>query len=247
LSEIERCFDYYQEEFNGGRIERLVLFGGGACLGGLIEYLSEALGIEVKLGSPLERLKIEEKAVSERDTHRLELAIGAALSEGRGINLLPPEIKEETKRKIKRGTLEAMAIATTLILAFIYIGMKIQLNNFQKRITVAERELESLQLQLKDVQIQILADKLKASEPYWEDVFKELSNIIPNNIYLTELVMENKLIRMKGIVGSSEKDELLSQFIITLGRGIFTNVRLVTSKESEDKTTNEFELTCWVD
>ena len=249
VSEIERCFDYYREESGGGRIDSLVLFGGGASLGGLIKYLSEGLGIEVKLGDPLERLILEENAVSERGkvSYRLGLAIGAGLTEAKGINLLPPEIKEETKRVVKRGTLEAIATAAILILAFIYIGMRIQLNNFQKRITVAERELKSLQPQLKDVQAQILADKLKAFEPYWEDIFKELGNIIPDNIYLTELSMENKLIRMKGIVTSVEKEELLSNFILALGKGIFSNVKLVTSKELEEKTANKFELTCWVD
>ncbi|MBI5145383.1 MAG: PilN domain-containing protein [Candidatus Omnitrophica bacterium] len=92
-----------------------------------------------------------------------------------------------------------------------------------------------------------MADKVKAFEPYWEDIFKELSNITPDNIYLTELAMENKFIIMKGIVGSLEKDELLSEFILTLEKGIFSKVKLVTSKESEDKTANKFELTCWVD
>jgi len=249
VSETERCFDYYREESGGGKIDSLVLFGGGASLGGLIKYLSEALGIEVKLGDPLARLKIEENAVSEREkvAHRLELAIGASLTEAKGINLLPAEIKEETKRVIKRGTLEAIATATILVLVFIYIGMRIQINNFQKRITVAERELKSLQPQLAEVKDQILADKLLANEPHWEDIFKELSNIIPDNIYLTELNMGNKLIRMKGIATSAEKDELLSQFILTLGKGIFSNVKLVTSKELKEKTANEFELTCWVD
>lgn len=249
VSEVERCFDYYREESGGGRIDALVLFGGGASLGGLVKYLSEALGIEVTLGDSLEKLKVEENAVPERDkvSHRLELAIGAAQSEGKGINLLPAEIKEETKRVISRGTLEAIAAAVILILAFIYTGMKIQLTNFQKRIAVAQRELESLQPQLNDVQAQILADRLLVNEPYWEDVFKELSNIIPDNIYLTELNMDNKAVRMKGIVTSAEKDELLSKFILALERGIFSKVKLVTSKELEGKTANKFELTCWVD
>lgn len=249
VSEIERCFDYYREESGGGKIDSLVLFGGGASLGGLIKYLSEQLGIDVKLGDSLEGLKVQPSVIGERGkiSYRLELAIGAAQSEGKGINLLPPEIKEETKRVVKRGTLEAIATATILVLVFIYTGMRIQLNNFQKRITVAKRELTSLQPQLKEVQAQILADKVLANEPYWEDIFKELSNIIPDNIYLTELAMENKLIRMKGLVSSKEKDELLSQFILALERGIFSKAKLVTSKESEDKTTNKFELTCGVD
>ena len=121
--------------------------------------------------------------------------------------------------------------------------MKIQLANFLKRISVAKMELSSLQPQLKQIEV----ESLLIDEPYWEDVFKELSNIIPVGIYLTELNMENKTMRMRGIVTSKEAEESLSNFILTLERGIFKNVKLVTSKKIEEKLVNEFELTCWVD
>ena len=245
VSEIERCFDYYREESGGGKIDSLLLFGGGASLGGLIKYLSEGLGMEVKLGDPLERLILEENAVSERDkvSHRLELAIGAALTEGKGINLLPAEIKEETKRTFKRSGIEATIVGTALVLVLFYIGMRIQLNNFQKKISVAKMELSSLGPQLKQVAI----FGLLAKEPYWDDVFKELSNIIPPDIYLTGLNMENNVIRMHGIVNSQEPEESLSNFILTLEKGLFNNVKLITTKEITGKTANEFEITCWID
>ena len=245
VSEIDRCFDYYREETAGGKIDSLILFGTGASLKGLPGFLSKELGVEVTMGDSLTGLKIESMAKDERDKLALQLglAIGAALSEAKGINLLPPEIKEETRRTFKRSGIEATVVGTALVLVLFYIGMRIQLNNFQKKISVAKMELSSLGPELKQVAI----FRFLAKEPYWDDVFKELSNIIPSDIYLTELSMENNVIRMHGIVNSQEPEESLSNFILTLERGLFKNVKLITTKEITGKTANEFEITCWID
>ncbi len=245
ISEIDRCFDYYREETAGGKIDSLILFGAGASLKGLPGFLSKELGIEVKMGDSLAGLKIESMAKDERDKLALQLglAIGAALSEAKGINLLPAEIKEETKRTFKRSGIEAVTVGVILALVLIYIGMKIQLNNFQKRISVAKMELSSLHPQLKQVEI----CGLLADEPYWEEVFKDLSNIIPPESYLTEFTMQNKTIKMRGIVTSKEPEESLSNFILNLEKGIFKNVKLVTSKRIKEKSANEFEINCWID
>ena len=249
VDEIERSFAYYREETGGGEIDSLVLFGGGASLGGLIKFLSEELGIEVRLGDPLKALEIEKDAIHDRDkiSYRLGLAVGAALSEAKGVNLLPVEIKEETKRTFKRATLEALAAAVILIFAFIYIGMGIQLGNYQKRISAARMELSSLGPQYEKLEKQNLLTQILSDEPHWEDVFREWSNIIPGNIYLTELSMKAKLIRIKGIVVSKYAEGFLSDFVFTLEEGIFGKVRLVTTKEIKVKSANEFELECWVD
>jgi len=175
------------------------------------------------------------------------MATGAALTEGKGINLLPPEIKEETKRVVKRGTIEAIATAVILISVLLYIGIRIQLGNFEKRISVAKLELSSLQPQFKQAEAYQLANTVLAHEPHWEDIFKELSNLIPDNIHLTNMNMKDNIITMKGIVASEGGEEILSDFILTLEKGIFKNVKLVSTKDLKDEVGNEFELKCWVD
>ena len=249
VSEIERCFDYYREESDGGRVDSLVLFGGGALLRGIADFISEGSGIEVRLGNPLNGLKVESGAIdrSVSGTHRLGLAIGAGLSEAKGINLLPTEIKEETRQTFKRASVQAIATGIILTLVLVYIGMRIQLISFQKRTAANNMEITSLQPQLEQVQAQDLANEILAGQPYWEDVFKELSNIVPSNIYLTGFVMKEETIKMRGIVTSSQPEELLSSLILDLEKGIFKNVRLIATKEIRGKLGNEFELECWVD
>lgn len=251
VNEIGRCFDYYREEAGGGKIDSLVLFGGGAALGGLAKYLSEGLGLEARLGDAFEGLKVEPEGIQERSklSCRLELAIGAALTEGKGINLLPAEIKEEKERVIKRGTLEAILTAILLASLLLFIGLKIQLNNLEKRIAVAKMELRSLQPQLENAETHCLASMVLADEPNWEDVFKELSNLIPDNIHLAKFSMESDIITMKGVAVSKDNnaEQLVSDFIVMLEKGIFNKVELVKINDLKDRSGSEFELKCRVD
>jgi len=248
VAEIDRCLDYYREETGGEKIDQLILFGRGAILKGLSQALSQELGLEVKVGDPLERVKLEGQLVSpEQGFTPFAVALGAALSCGRGINLLPLEIKEEVKRTVTRASVESVVASVLLVLGFFYVGMKIQLANYGKRIAVAQLELSSLKFDLDKVAARNFANQVLANEPYWEDVFKELSNILPREAYLTRLEMKDRKLIFKGTITSLEKQAVLNGLIQDLENGIFKNVKLVTAKETSDKTGTEFELTAWVD
>jgi type IV pilus assembly protein PilM len=234
IAEIERCFDYYREESAGARVDSLVLLGGASILGGLPGFLSRELGIQVKLGNPLEGSKAE---VS--NPQQFSIAVGAALSEGKGINLLPPEIKEVTRRTFKRTAIEVTVVCAILLSAFLYTGMKISVNNYQKRIAVTQKELASLKPQMQQVEMVALL----SSEPYWEGVFKELSNIVPPGIYLTRLKMENNVLYLSGVSEGQDADKTISDLIHGLEKGLFMQVRLVSSRGAQGKSAKEFELT----
>lgn len=231
-AEIERCFAYYREE-TGGAVSSLIIFGGGAYLKGLLEYLSTELGIEVKIGDTLEDL-------------RLAQAAGAALSAGKGMNLLPAEVKDKIRNTFKRAVITAVSTALIFTLFIIYIGMKIQLDIFRRRIDVAKREYSSLLPQLNLAQTQVMANRLLANGPYWEDLFLEISNIMPDEIYLTELGMKDNAVLLKGVVEAKANMEILSDFILSLEKGISKDAKLITTRDKKDGT-NIFEIKCRMD
>jgi len=180
----------------------------------------------------------------------LELAVGAALSGLKNINLLPPEIKEETKMIVRRGTVEGAVTAVLLVSALLYVGMRIQLGNFEKRISIAQKELDSLEPQHKKAEAHHLAGMVLVEEPHWEDGFKELSNIVPDSVHLTSMSMEDKAIVMDGIVISGDGEGILSDFVLTLEEEMFTDVKLVSIVDLETKDGepgNKFKLKCWLD
>lgn len=226
--EIERCFDYYREETGGGTIDSLVLLGGGALLKGLPERLAKDLGIEVKLG----------------EASRFAAATGAALSGYGGVNLLPEEIKEETKGIIKRSSVTAAVVAVVITALLFYIGMKIQLGNLEKRIEVGKLEITSLSPQLRNAHEKHLANLVLVNEPHWEDIFRELSNILPIDIHLKSMQMKNGVITLKGVVEAANGEEIISRFIVALEDGIFRDVKLIMTRDLDGFQGNEFEIRC---
>ena len=250
INEIEHSFDYYREESGGEGIQNLVLFGRGALLKGLPHHLSEHFGMDVRLGNPLDEIKIEAQVViPEEGFSQYAIALGGALSGGRGLNLLPPEIKEEAKRTLQRATLQSAIAATILTLIFLYVGLRIQLSNLDKRISVARMELSSLQLDLGEAEKQRWARNISVQQPYWEDILRELSNVIPMGAALTELKVDEqaKRITLRGAIRSIDREGTLSRMIHDLEEGMFRNVRLVKAEEKPGEEASEFEIEAWVD
>lgn len=248
--EIERSFDYYREQRSGSaKIDSIILFGGTAGLAGLTKHLSEATGMPVRLGDSLEGLNPEKDILQQGPSisYRLNMAIGAALSGPKSLNLLPGEIKEEKKRVFTRAGIEALATALVIGLVLLYAGMKIELNNITKRIVVAKLELSSMRPQLEIVDSERIARKILMDEPHWEDVFIELADLMPDTIHIVELSMDNNIITLTGIASSGNDEEALADFIQKLEKGIFNKVTLVESKELRDKKGTEFQLKCWID
>lgn len=248
-NEMERCFDYYREETGAGKIDSLTLFGGSASLKGIVEFFYAELGIEIKIGNPLANFKIEPEFSTdkEKEFFCLAAAVGAGLSEKGGLNLLPLELKDKNKRFFKRTTIQSIAASGILILAFIYIGMMIQFTNFQKRISTANMEFAGLWPQIKEFSDQSLTAAILADEPYWEDVFKELSNVVPSDMYFKSFSKQGKIIEIRGEVISFDADRILSNFILALNKGVFKDVKLVSSRDLEDDRGNEFEIKCAIE
>lgn len=244
-NEVERCFDYYREETSGGKIDCILLFGGGASLKGLKDFLSKSLGMEVAIGNAFEGIKMGANLLSLQGDfpNRLELAVGAALTGAAGINLLPIEKRQEVRRSFHRAFIQSALISIILAAIFVYTGMKIQLGNLHKRIAVGKVELDSIGPQLEEALNKSVANRLLSQEPYWEDVFKEISNLIPEEICLREAIMEEGNFIMKGFVISQESSPLTG-FMQALEKGLFRNVNLVNIRDMGQGEGMEFEISC---
>jgi type IV pilus assembly protein PilM len=84
VTEVRGSLDFYAGLAGVAPIERVVLTGGGALLGGIAEELNAALGVPVELGHPFKRVPIgpievsaEERAVAEPF---IGLAVGLAMA-----------------------------------------------------------------------------------------------------------------------------------------------------------------------
>jgi len=248
-SEIERSFDFFREESHGRKVDKIVLFGGGADLKRLTKSLYDELEIEVVIGNSLEDIKAADKK-DDSNASRFDLAIGAALSQSDKINLLPIEVKEKTRRFVEHVSLQAVAVGIAMTMLLSYIGLNIQLGAQHKRIDALTLEQKTLGPQVESMRLMLVADQILKGRPYWEDVLREISNVMQPKMYLTELSMDNDVVNFVGVINQGDQgaQAVLSSFMIKLEDGIFKDVSLVTSRrETEGKLTFEFEITTEVE
>jgi len=246
-TEIERSFAYYREKEQGAPVELLLLLGGGGNLKNLTKNLSESLRIPVQLGNPVAAFPSSGPSLlnDEPETvNRFASALGAALASPSDINLLPIEIKQQTKLLIKRSSIEALVTAFVVILILVYAGMRIRLGIYDKRVAAAELELGALSPQIEELPKQAFLGSILNQRIYWNDALKEISNLIPGQICLTEMNAQENLLTLKGQIKSPSlaREKVLTEFMRSLEKGIFKEVNLISTKDSSEDKLNTFEL-----
>jgi len=248
VNEIERSFDFYLEKMHGGKVERVVLFGGGAQLKGLTEFLSKELAMDVNVGNPLADIDLLFDQVVERETdaHRLVLAIGASLSSLRGINLLAVETNEKAKRLVYKVFFPAGVIIVTMLFLLNFIPLQIKTSNLEKKLIQVKEALNVRGAQLQSIKESVVIDQVLAARPSLSEALKEISNVVPSNMYLNGINMTKDVLSLEGIIeGQGSSEASLSQFMVELEKGLFKNVRLLKSKRvDKDSLILEFEITC---
>jgi len=223
------------------------LLGGGSNLKNLAENLNENMGIPVQIGNPVAAFALGESSLRDDEletTNRFASALGAALIRPDDINLLPVEIKQQTRLLIKRSSIKALVTAVFVILVLVYAGMRIRLGTYDKRIATAELELKALSPGIEELSKQAFIVNILNGRVYWSDVLKEISNRIPELVYQTEINVKEKTLTLKGEIKSPAlvREQVLTGFMRSLEKGIFKEVKLVTTKDSSEENLNTFEL-----
>ena len=184
-------------------------------------------------------------AIKENAGLCFDLAIGAALNKGDKINLLPSELKEKTKRLIENASFKGVVTGIIASLLLFYVGLHVQLRSYNKKKTALKLEQRTLEPQLNILRENISIGGISKDQPYWEDALKEISNLIPPEIYFTYLKAEDNMVRFKGDILNSDEGAqvVLSRFMLTLEEGLFENVSLVTTQRKPGNTNiAEFEI-----
>jgi len=246
-TEIDRSFAFYRERERDAPVELLLLLGRGSGLKNLTQHLSEALHIPVKLGNLLAAFPSSSSSLlnDEPETaHCFASALGAAVASPGDINLLPIEMKQQTKLLIKRSSIEALVSAVVVILVLVYAGMRIKLANYEKRIAAAELELGALSPQIEELPKQVFLSNAVSQRAYWSDALKEISNLIPEPVCLTAISAAENVLTVKGEIRSPGlvREQVLTEFMRSLKKGIFKEVNLISTKGSSHEELNTFEL-----
>ena len=83
--EIKRSVNYFVTQFHDVKVDRVLLFGGGASLKGLPEFLADETGLRVDVGDPFASVGSDNGKIDERISKvkaSFAVAMGLALREG---------------------------------------------------------------------------------------------------------------------------------------------------------------------
>lgn len=187
------------------------------------------------------------------------------------INLLPEDIKRAREKARLKPMLVFFAAVYIFICGFVYIYQKMEIRDKVKKagsikneinaiveqgsryqqvmeqINITEKKGEEINKRLQSVGV-IMKKQVK-----WSAVLKEITNIIPDNVWLTSLAVydlskEKKPKEGRGLkfTGAALSNKLLARFIASLENSLqFHNVHLQYSqkREVDSKSFYDFEIT----
>ncbi|MDD5422986.1 MAG: pilus assembly protein PilM [Candidatus Omnitrophota bacterium] len=219
--EIKRSEEYYVHEFGVENISEAYLAGGGAGLKNLDRYLQEELNVPVaKIAMP-PSINTSKVALNADDAMSIAALVGVAVSYRKCLNLLPHEYRTEKVEFIEKVSLRALASILVVALWVSFFFTKVRIDDYDRRIKTAPIQQEVVaqvkELRNRAVEREAFLSSLQAGELPVENIMKELSNIIPQNVVLQNLTMNKKAktVNMSGFVygpGSSAQT-ILAKFM----------------------------------
>ena len=225
-AEIGRSLDYYKNQFNVDRIDRVLLTGGGAHLKNFSSYLGNELRLPVEHFNPLRETLFDSKKIDteilDQMGSRFTVAAGVALPQPKRIEFLPAKEPFINKARIIKSipVLAPMIALLTLLVIIWNMSAKVASIKQERDAKVAKvTNIETPQAKLNLLkekerkvkqEFSLFPSSVIVSVPYGE-ILREISHIVPDNVTLTLLSVQTKGKPLKKEVQASKPKEGESQ------------------------------------
>ena len=253
IKELRRSFNYFISNYKEQEPAILYITGGGGNLKNLDVYLRGELNINVcKLFLPE---CIDTQAITKEKLNKVQNqiinAIGAVLAGPGAINLLPPEVKAQRLEFIEKISLRLIAVAVGAILLFSLLFVKLQIGDYKKRLKHANVHLQTIRqikvLRQENVLLESLVDKIQKEKVPVDGLLKVISNIVPQDVILNELLLgqDRHILILRGIISqeSGGAGTAITNFMEKLEASpLFKEATLVSSRRVSG--IHSFEIKC---
>ncbi len=228
VNEISRSIEYYREQFQEEKIDRVVLTGGSSQILNLKEFLAENLSVPVEALNPLSNLilapQLESgRAQAEGDAPRLTLALGLALCPQNGFNLIKTKPKKsmvpmfsgakfnlpalqldklfstEGLKNVNFGILSAAFLAVAIVFTGFAVNMNLDRQKAYWQKTLDTKSAELSQVRAVKERRDLLTTIMK-EETKLREILAALSATLPSQASINALAFDNskKQISMDG-------------------------------------------------
>ena len=268
IDEIERSIEYYfmqgPEELKGEKkLHELILTGGGSAIEDIEIRLAARLNVKPRILDPFRKLKTSKDALSNIEAgdvkRQFSVAVGLAL---RGITALKIELnflKEMiSERRISSQkniySRFSIAIATLIVISFSifmresYSIKRLKLDGVDEMLDI----YNTYEPKIKELQNaeDILKEKLQTlyqvtnSRSIWLDVFKIISEILPKEVWITDVSgivsLEKSGLGRLDLSGKALSYQSVNNFVSALKSSVsFKDVKPISSSIDIEEDTGE--------
>lgn len=254
-TEIKRSFDYYTSELDGTEPKRIFLAGGGAQIRNLDVFLRG------DLKSNVENINFPEGTKFESDIDPLPFLGAIAASIGpleTRPDLLPIEFKRRKLQRLEKISIRMFAFTIFSILVFSYIILSLRGADYKNRLISTKSHRAVIQglvdIYNKVSQRSELVAKISSGSLSYINIFNEISNIIPDNIMLGDLsINENSKIlslRGKSFYTGKTPEEILTSFMQDMEKSRFfkeANLKKIAKSGKGLEEIADFEIECKIE
>ncbi len=201
--ELVSSLQFYQTQPDSLGIGEIVITGGTSHLVGLADSLHQMIGVNVRVGDPLQRV-VARTALDpalEATIGSLAVPIGLAIEDEalRSVNLLPSELRLSGRKKpdLVNIALPVAAVASIAALGFLFMQANGTTSDRQSQLDAVQTEIAALPKPKRPV----IDAGVEASEAAravalagvlggrisWDGVLRDMSLVLPANVSLTKL------------------------------------------------------------
>jgi Tfp pilus assembly protein PilN len=203
----------FRELLAGGELPGVWITGCGANRAPLIAKLEGALRVPVRTFSPWPLVRWgSPPADLDPFAHALELAFVGPQGARSGIELAA-ERQEALHRAPSRRLTAALAVLLALVLGALLIGHGVRR---QRELALVDREIQNLKLRMTAVEaVNREVQERRARLEYLTsmmlgrgrqaDILRELTGLLPDSVYLTELTYRNRTVEITGLAPSASQ------------------------------------------
>src|SRR5581483_1030566 len=201
--ELVASLQFYQTQAESLGIGEIVITGGTSQLDGLADALHQMIGVQVRVGDPLQRLAVRRGAESgfEQSLGSLAVAIGLAIEDdpARSVDLTPREVKASSRRRpnLVPVLLPAAAVVPIAVLGIVFAQAHGKVSDRQSHLSSLQQQLDAMP-QPRGPQIDASlrgAEAARASavaqvlggRASWDGMLSGLARVLPENVWLTSL------------------------------------------------------------
>jgi len=207
--ELVSSLQFYQTQPESLGIGEIVITGGTSQLEGLADALHQMIGVQVRVGNPLERLIVRQGVESgfEQSLGSLAVPIGLAIDDDpmRSVDLTPRDIVRKKGSRAAGGTGRKLAPVLIPVAAIVPLAaLGLMFSQAHGKVTDKQTQLSSLQSTLatlpqpKGPQIDASLQGEQAARASavaqvlgnrtaWDGMLRDFARVLPPNVWLTEL------------------------------------------------------------